>query len=37
MRGIVMLPGVGHAPPEERPDDVNAIVLKFLQDIGYEK
>lgn len=35
MREIVMLPGVGHTPPEERPEEVNMIVLKFLKDIGY--
>ena len=35
MREIIMLPGVGHTPPEERPEEVNAIVLKFLKDIGY--
>ena len=35
MRDIIMMPGVGHTPPEERPEEVNAIVLKFLKDIGY--
>lgn len=35
MREIIMMPGVGHTPPEEKPEEVNAIVLKFLKDIGY--
>lgn len=35
MREIIMMPGVGHTPPEERPDEINAIVLKFLKDIGF--
>jgi pimeloyl-ACP methyl ester carboxylesterase len=35
MREIITMPGVGHTPPEERPEEVNAIVLKFLKDIGY--
>ena len=34
MREIITMPGVGHTPPEERPDDINAIVLKFLKEIG---
>ena len=34
MREIIIMPGVGHTPPEERPEEVNAIVLKFLKDIG---
>ena len=37
MRDIIMMPGVGHTPPEERPDEVNAIVLKFLKDIDYSR
>ncbi len=35
MREIITLPGVGHTPPEERPGEINAIVIKFLKDIGY--
>jgi pimeloyl-ACP methyl ester carboxylesterase len=35
MRDIIMMPGVGHTPPEERPAEINAIVLKFLKDIGF--
>ncbi|HEX8828756.1 MAG TPA: alpha/beta hydrolase [Xanthobacteraceae bacterium] len=31
----MMLPGVGHTPPEERPEEINDIVLKFLAGIGY--
>jgi pimeloyl-ACP methyl ester carboxylesterase len=34
LREIVTMPGVGHTPPEERPEEVNEIVLKFLDDIG---
>jgi len=34
MREIIKMPGVGHQPPEERPKEINAIVLKFLEDIG---
>lgn len=35
MRDLIMMPGVGHTPPEERPEEINTIVLKFLDDIGY--
>lgn len=35
IREIIMMPGVGHTPPEERPEEFNAILLKFLRDIGY--
>lgn len=35
MRDVIILPGVGHTPPEEKPEEVNAIVLKFLKDIGH--
>ena len=35
MREIITMPGVGHSPPEERPEEITAIVLKFLKDIGY--
>lgn len=35
MRDIVMLPEVGHTPPEERPQQINDIILKFLTNVGY--
>ena len=35
MRNVITLPGIGHTPPEERPDEVSAIVVKFLKGIGY--
>jgi pimeloyl-ACP methyl ester carboxylesterase len=35
MLDIIMMPGVGHTPPEEKPEEVNAIVLKFFKDIGF--
>ena len=35
MHEIMMLPGVGHTPPEESPEQINTIILKFLRDIGY--
>lgn len=35
LRDIITLRGVGHTPPEERPQEVNDIILKFLGDIGY--
>jgi pimeloyl-ACP methyl ester carboxylesterase len=35
VRDIIIVPGVGHTPPEERPDEINAYVPKFLKDIGY--
>ena len=34
MREVIRVPGVGHTPPEEKPDEINAIVLKFLKDVG---
>lgn len=34
MRGVIVMPGVGHTPPEERPDDVNAVLLTFLEGLG---
>ena len=34
LRDIIMMQGVGHTPPEERPEEINGIVLKFLKDIG---
>jgi hypothetical protein len=34
MREIIMLPGVGHTPPEEKPEEVSALLLKFLKEIG---
>ncbi|WP_197521270.1 alpha/beta fold hydrolase [Mycobacterium sp. E787] len=33
MREIITMPGVGHTPPEEKPDDINEILLRFLNDI----
>ena len=36
LRDIIVMPGVGHAPPEERPEEINAIVLEFLRDIGFK-
>lgn len=33
MRDIITMPGVGHTPPEERPQETNAIVLEFLKDL----
>ena len=33
MREIISMPGVGHTPPEEKPDDINDILLRFLNDI----
>ena len=36
MREIILIPSVGHTPPEERPEAINAIVLKFLKDIGFQ-
>lgn len=35
MLEIITMPGVGHTPPEERPEEVNTIVLKFLKDICF--
>ena len=35
MRKIINMAGVGHTPPEESPNEVNKIVLKFLKDIGF--
>ncbi len=35
IRDIIMLPGVGHTPPEERPDEINSLVIKFLKNIAY--
>ena len=33
---IIVMPGVRHEPPEERPEEINAIVLSFLRDIGFK-
>lgn len=30
IREIVIVPGVGHTPPEEKPDEINDILLRFL-------
>lgn len=35
MRDINTMLGVGHTPPEEKPEAVNKIIFKFLNDIGY--
>lgn len=35
MRDVIMLTGVGHTPPEERPEEINKIVLTFLKAFGY--
>jgi pimeloyl-ACP methyl ester carboxylesterase len=31
MREIITVPGAGHTPPEEKPEEINAIVLKVPQ------
>jgi pimeloyl-ACP methyl ester carboxylesterase len=31
LRGVVMLPGVGHWTQQERPDEVNAALIDFLK------
>ena len=36
LRDIIVMPGVGHEPPEERPEEINAIVLRFLRDISFQ-
>jgi pimeloyl-ACP methyl ester carboxylesterase len=33
MRDIVMMKGVGHTPPEERPAQINAMLIRFLNGI----
>ncbi|HZA10136.1 alpha/beta hydrolase [Mycobacterium sp.] len=33
MREIIKMPGVGHTPPEESPDEINDILLRFLNDL----
>lgn len=33
IRDILTMPGVGHTPPEEKPDEINAIMLKFLREL----
>ena len=35
MRDIIVMPGVGHTPPEERPEEINAIILKFLKEVAF--
>lgn len=35
LRDTIIIPGAGHTPPEERPEEINAIILKFLNDIHY--
>ena len=36
LRDIIVMPGVGHIPPEERPEEINAVVLTFLKDISFQ-
>lgn len=33
LRETIIMPGVGHTPPEEKPDAINTIVLKFLSEL----
>ena len=33
MKDVIKLSGVGHTPPEEKPDEVNEILLKFLRSL----
>lgn len=35
MLEIITMPGVGHTPPEEKPEEIKAIVLKFLKEISF--
>ena len=34
MREIISMPGVGHAPPEERPEEVTDIIINFINSIS---
>jgi pimeloyl-ACP methyl ester carboxylesterase len=33
LREAVVLPGCGHAIPQERPDQVNNVLIRFLQSL----
>jgi pimeloyl-ACP methyl ester carboxylesterase len=33
LRDIIVMPGVGHTPPEERPEEINEILLEFLANV----
>ncbi len=35
LRGKVIVPGAGHWIQQERPEEVNAAMLRFLKEIGY--
>ena len=35
LRDVIVVPGVG-APAEGRPQEINAIILKFLRDINFQ-
>jgi pimeloyl-ACP methyl ester carboxylesterase len=34
LRGPIMLPGCGHIAQEERPAEVNALMIDFLRDLA---
>jgi pimeloyl-ACP methyl ester carboxylesterase len=33
LKGVVKIQGAGHMPPEEKPAEVNELVLKFLKSL----
>ena len=35
LRKKVLLPGVGHSAAEERPDQVNELLLEFLEQLEH--
>jgi pimeloyl-ACP methyl ester carboxylesterase len=37
LRKTVMLPGCGHWTQQERPSEVNAAILEFMQTLGAER